>query len=119
MNNRITHLTLPDLHASLCERALDILKRKSHDYTQAGTDPFSNFRAAERRGVKMELGLLLRVDDKLARIQTFIEKGTLLVQDESFDDAVMDIINYMVLLKGMVEERKQKGGEKDAGEKSE
>ncbi len=50
---------------------------------------------------------MLRVMDKFCRIKTFIESGTLAVKGEPVDDAILDIINYMVLLAGMIEEKRE------------
>lgn len=92
------------LHKVLCQNGLDTMRLKNHDYT-AGGSPFSNFRNSEILGVSGELGLLVRVIDKLMRIRTFITLGTLVVKTESVQDAIVDIINYMVLLAGMIEEK--------------
>lgn len=81
------------------------MRAKNQDYT-AGGGPFSNFRHAEALGVAAELGLLIRVMDKLMRMHTFIRNGTLTVKGESVEDAILDVINYMVLLAGMVEEKR-------------
>lgn len=107
--NDMTRERLFALHTELCGKGLEIMRAKNHDYT-AGGSLFSNFRASERRGVPGEMGLLLRVDDKLSRIQTFIQQGTLLVKGEGVEDAIVDVINYMVLLAGMIEEKQEMVG---------
>jgi hypothetical protein len=93
------------LHASLCDKGREIMRRKNQDYT-AGGGCFDNFRHAEVFGVPGETGLLIRVMDKLMRMKSFITNGTLAVKSESVEDAVVDVINYMVLLAGMIQERK-------------
>lgn len=92
------------LHKALSAEALEIMKQKNNDYTSGG-GVFDNFRNAEVLGVSGELGLLIRVVDKLMRLRTFITQGTLQVKGESVRDAVLDIINYMVLLAGMIQEK--------------
>lgn len=72
---------------------------KNHDYA-ASDDPFRNFRTFG------ELGILVRLSDKIARLQSFIENGELMVKDESVLDTVLDITNYAVLFYGYVEEKK-------------
>jgi hypothetical protein len=81
------------------------MKAKNHDYT-GGDDPFSNFRSSEQLGIHPVVGILLRMQDKIKRINTFATKGELKVKDESVNDAVEDIINYAILIKGMLSEKK-------------
>lgn len=96
-----TMVELADMHAALCTRGATLMRAKNHDYT-AGQHPLANFLAADARGVPAELGLMLRVDDKLKRLQTFITQGTLKVSGEGVKDSIIDVINYMVLLAGLI-----------------
>ena len=98
----MTREKLIEFHRELCDRAREIFEAKNHDYCQDG-DPFSNFRASIVLGVDPGLALLVRCLDKFKRIQTFIEKGELRVPNEGVDDAIQDVINYMVLLAGMID----------------
>lgn len=93
------------LHTELCDKALSIMRAKNLDYT-AGGNPFVNFKNAEVLGVPGELGLLIRVMDKMMRIQSFIRNGALAVKSEPVEDAIIDIMNYMILLAGMIEEKR-------------
>jgi hypothetical protein len=83
------------------------LRKKNADYTGISADPFANFRLSELEGVAPERGLLIRVQDKMQRIRSFLDQGRLFVEGESFEDAIHDIIGYMVLLKGMLLEKMQ------------
>jgi hypothetical protein len=85
-----------EFHRSCCDKMVEITKRKNSDYTGKTDDPFKNFR---RRG---ELGFLVRMDDKLSRLEAFIEKGSFEVADESFEDTCLDLANYSILLAGYV-----------------
>lgn len=84
-----------------------IIEAKNADYADDG-DPYSNFRSAQIFGVHPATGILLRVMDKIQRIKTFIKKNELAVKEESFEDACDDIINYMVLIKGLLKEQQSK-----------
>ena len=44
------------------------------------------------------LGIMLRMQDKMQRVRTFVNKGTLAVQEESWEDACIDLLNYSILL---------------------
>jgi hypothetical protein len=62
---------------------------------------------AQMIGLDPVSGLLLRVLDKIKRIQTFTEKGVLAVKEESVEDACDDIVNYAILCKGLLREKRQ------------
>ena len=72
------------------------MESKNQDYG-ADADPFRNFRSFQ------ELGILVRLSDKLSRLRTYIERGDFKVQDESVKDTALDAINYVVLLLTMIE----------------
>ena len=97
---------LLEQHDELCKSAKDLMTRKNHDYTSGSGDPFANFRGASYLGIKPELGILLRMQDKMMRIRTFIEKGELKVKDEGVTDALVDLVNYTVLMYGLIQEGK-------------
>ena len=80
-------------HEECCAKMIEITKKKNSDYSH-GTDAFRNFR---RRGA---YGFLVRMDDKMARLESFIEKGSYEVQEESFLDTCIDLANYAILLAG-------------------
>jgi len=85
------------------ETCKSILRAKNNDYASK-QDPYANFRASDIINIPPAKGILMRTLDKIARINTFIEDGKLKVKGESVDDAIHDIINYMVLLKGLINE---------------
>ena len=93
------------LHQEICRRALVIMQHKSADYA-TGSDPFANFKRGEILGfTSAETGLMLRVVDKISRISTFLQKGELKVGNETVEDSIIDVINYMVLLHGMLADK--------------
>lgn len=81
-------------HETLTEEARELMRKKNEDYGTGG-DPFFNLREFG------ELGILVRLSDKLARLRIYIERGTFSVKDESFEDTIQDGINYLVLLGAM------------------
>jgi hypothetical protein len=96
------------LHQDTCAKALEIMKKKNVDYSGGTDDIFGNFNACEFLGVPGELGILMRCMDKIKRIQAFISKGRLAVNNESVFDSIQDIINYMILLNGMIIDHNKK-----------
>jgi hypothetical protein len=104
----MTRDELFQLHEDICRRALVIMRHKSADYA-SGTDPFANFKRGEILGfASAEEGLMLRVIDKISRISTFLKKGELKVGNETVQDSILDVINYMILLQGLLEDKETK-----------
>ena len=78
------------LHRDLSAASLELMQKKNHDYASED-DPYRNFRTFG------ELGILVRLSDKLARLRSWTENQKLAVTDESVRDTVLDAINYLVL----------------------
>ena len=92
-------------HEGVTESCREVMKSKNHDYSGASQSPFANFEACELLGVDPIIGILMRSIDKFKRIETFVAKGELLVEGEGVYDAFDDVINYMVLGRGMITNR--------------
>lgn len=112
----MTREQLLSLHQNTCQAAFDIMEAKNQDYTGGSEDPFANFRATEMLGVPAEIGVLTRCLDKFQRVRSFVANGSLAVKNESVDDAIEDVINYMVLLKGIIRERQGEKAKAKIGE---
>jgi len=98
-------------HHLLCKRAFEIMQTKNNDYAGSKGDvPFANFQRCEAMGVcTTEQGFLIRIIDKVSRLSTFAQDGKLLVANEGYEDAILDILNYCVLMSAYIkgkEERK-------------
>ena len=93
------------LHDKLCSDAKGLMVRKNQDYAKSD-DPLKNFR---KRGL---LGMLVRLEDKMARLDTFVETGILAVSEEPVDDLFRDIINYAILMQYWVNEERENQSQK-------
>jgi hypothetical protein len=93
------------IHAKTFETALAILKKKNADYG-ADEDALRNFRLVQQLGIPMEIGLLTRIADKLARIGKIVTSGKQEVMDDTVEDTIVDTINYLVILKAALQEKK-------------
>lgn len=78
---------------SHAERMVELLRQKNADY--AGADPLKCFR---KRGL---LGLLVRIEDKLNRYDTFIERGA---TKEEWEELLSDLVGYGLCGLVMVDE---------------
>ena len=99
---------LLNMHKETCETCRDIMRQKNNDYTggKKSTDPSANFNAASVLGIDPVQGLLLRVIDKIQRIRSFTNDKELKVANESVEDACDDIVNYAILAKAMLKEKR-------------
>lgn len=95
----MTRTELSELHKNICDKAREIQIAKNHDYAHE-YDIFRNFR---RYGT---FGVLVRLSDKLARLDSFEENKTFAVADEKLEDTVIDIINYATIYRAMKQEGK-------------
>ena len=102
---------LLQIHEDTCSKCKSIMVKKNNDYTggKTATDIFANFNSSKILGMHPVKGLLIRVIDKIQRINSFTNDKKLSVPDETVYDACEDIINYAILAKAMlIKERKQK-----------
>ena len=79
---------------ALLERIWDLHCKKTCDYG-SDTDYLANLRASEGFGIPAWLGAVVRLNDKVFRIQSFAKKGAL--KNESLEDSLMDISAYGLL----------------------
>jgi len=100
-------------HDKLCAQAKAIMVKKNHDYAgESGNTPFANFETTERVGVTTtEKGMLIRMLDKIQRLNTFTDCGKLEVKNESAYDACLDIVNYSILLAAYIKHKSEKSNE--------
>ena len=86
-------------HELLCKEALELMKKKNHDYAgNQGAEPFANFTRTEAMGITTtEKGMLVRMVDKMSRLSSFTESGKFAVSDEKLTDTILDMINYSIL----------------------
>ena len=93
-------------HKDLCDKARMLSKSKNADYSDPDAHPddpmriFRNFMLVEKLGVcSVEQGFLVRLCDKFSRLCNLLRKGhKRQVLDESKEDTILDIINYVILL---------------------
>ena len=106
----MTNIELFKIHKELCSTALDLMQRKNHDYAGSkGNEPFTNFTRTEAMGITTtEKAMLVRMLDKMSRLSSILASGKQHVKDESFEDTMVDVINYIVLLSAYRQEKRLK-----------
>lgn len=102
----MTRKELLEMHVALCNLGRELMEAKSNDYSN-GADPFHNFRMSALLHIPACKGVMLRMQDKMARLVSFIDRGDLKVKDESVTDTIIDLINYSVILNAMLKENRK------------
>lgn len=72
----------------------DLHDKKQLDYGH-GDDPFANVRSSKDWGVSPWIGALIRLNDKVKRLQAFAQKGSL--ANESVEDSLQDLAVYALI----------------------
>jgi hypothetical protein len=98
----MTTQQLLELHDKTCGICRQVMEKKNTDYCGGSNDPFANFRITEVFGVHPATGLMIRMLDKMQRIRSYVANGSMAVKSETFMDATEDLVNYAILLKGLL-----------------
>jgi hypothetical protein len=98
----VTSEDLETFHIHTCTKALDLMVKKNSDYATSD-DPFANFKLFENEAL---LGIVIRLGDKLRRLYKAASGGSM--ENETIEDTVLDIINYAIIFKAMLEEKNPK-----------
>ena len=91
--NERTHKSSCEFYQRLVEAA-ELHAKKQRDYG-TGEDPFANVRATEKFGIPAWVGVAIRMNDKITRIQSMVKKGSL--ANESVEDSLLDIGVYAII----------------------
>jgi len=78
----------------LLKEAGELHDKKQEDYGR-GNDPFANVRSSTEWGVPAWKGAMIRLNDKVKRLQTLATKGSL--ANEAAVDSFMDIAVYALI----------------------
>lgn len=97
-------------HEVVCKQARDLMDKKNRDYAgNDGKEPFANFTRVESMGIcSTEQGFMVRLTDKMSRLSSILQSGKTNVTNETFDDTLVDVINYIVLLSAYRQEKQLK-----------
>ena len=104
----MTRDELLNMHEMICDKGRSLMRKKNADYAgNDGLEPFANFTRVEAMGIcSTEQGFLVRMTDKMSRLSSFVESGKLAVENESFEDTIIDIVNYSVLMYSYLHDKK-------------
>lgn len=83
----------PEFEQAIVE-VINMHRRKGNDYGTS-TDFFANVSQSEQWGVMPWIGAMMRLNDKVVRLQQAARGGTL--QNEGIEDSMLDIATYAII----------------------
>lgn len=90
-----------EFHAMLREMG-ETFDRKNADYGK-DADPLDNLKSAEKWGVAAWKGVMIRIGDKVSRLQSLALNGKL--ENESADDSLKDTAVYALLARVLLKRK--------------
>ncbi len=84
----------------------ELMVRKNHDYAGSNKDPLRNLKMCEACGLPGWQGVVVRLTDKMSRLQSFMRQGEMHVKDESAIDTFNDTGIYSILGRMLYEDRR-------------
>ena len=95
------------LYKALLEEALELHLNKNAGYSSDDPDAFSNFRLSEAIGISAFKGVMVRLGDKFARVQSLLGNPANEKVGESIRDTLMDLSAYALIGICLMEEEGQ------------
>jgi hypothetical protein len=91
-----------ELKQKLFKKSDEISILKSKSYSNIADDPFKNVKMSSLIHVKPAKGILIRLLDKISRIDTYVDGNGIDLKDEKFEDCIIDAINYLTMIYAIV-----------------
>jgi Nucleotide modification associated domain 1 len=95
---------------TLLKEMEDLHNRKNANYS-SDSDPLSNLKECEKFGIPAHVGVMVRITDKISRVQQLLLGKPDLV-GESIKDTLFDMAVYSLLAIILIEEKENHGSEK-------
>lgn len=103
---KMTYASAASYERRILKQAAEIISAKRCDYS-GEEDPYANFRMSAFVGVEPWRGVMVRMLDKLSRLKNITEAGEAKVKDEAVEDTICDLVNYALILGGLLEENNE------------
>jgi len=94
----------PSAHGIL-DNMQKVYEAKDNDYSATGL-PMGNLRKCEDAGIDAWRGCLVRIGDKMSRLENFLNEKEYQVIAEKAEDTIIDLANYSILCSCLIEEHK-------------
>ena len=86
----------PGEFKKIMEDLCELHEQKNHDY--AGGNYLSDLIASNRAGIPAWKNALLRIQQKMSRLESFAKQGEFKVADEKFEDSCKDLAVYSIIM---------------------
>ena len=90
---------------SILDNMKSVYEAKDNDYSATGL-PMGNLRKCEDADIDAWRGCLVRIGDKMSRLENFLKEKEYLIISEKAEDTVIDLANYAILMSCLIEEIK-------------
>lgn len=80
----------------IVDKLVKVHLAKNHDY--AGGDYLSDIMASKRMGITPWKNALLRIQQKMSRLESFAKQGEFAVAGEKFEDTCEDLAVYSIIM---------------------
>ena len=100
----------------LFKQVFETLYKKNADYSNS-VNPFSNFEnSAQRAGITVQQGILVRFNDKVERLCNLLRQNKVArVTGETIEDTICDAIGYLAILHAFRVGQMARGKDRDEG----
>jgi len=79
----------------ILDEIFEVHQRKGSDYSTGHDDHYSNVRQSSEFGIEPWLGAIIRQNDKIGRIKSFVKNKKL--YNESVEDSLLDNATYALI----------------------
>lgn len=86
----------PGEFRAIIEQLCEMHEQKNHDYS--GGEYLSDLIASNRAGIPAWKNALLRIQQKMSRLESFAKQGEFKVSDEKLEDTCKDLAVYSILM---------------------
>src|SRR3990167_105116 len=86
----------PNEFGNIMHNLIVLHRAKNHDY--AGGNYLSDLIASNRAGIPAWKNALLRIQQKMSRLESFAKQGEFKVTDEKLEDTAKDICVYSIIM---------------------
>lgn len=94
--------TSSDTARKILKQMLNTYEAKDNDYSSTGL-PMGNLRKCEDAGIEAWRGCLVRMGDKMSRLENFINQNEYKVSEKA-EDTIIDLANYSILCNCLLNE---------------
>lgn len=99
---QIKEMFQDDTAISILDNMQAVYEAKDSDYSATGL-PMGNLRKCEDAGIEAWRGCLVRIGDKMSRLENFLKDKAFIVISEKAEDTVIDLANYSILMSCLLE----------------